>query len=62
MKLKYNKPNEKNEKMKIDKLNDIRRRYKQLKSEERFDKFFKIKGSKKNLEYTKLLRESIREL
>jgi hypothetical protein len=62
MKLKYNKPNEKNEKMKIDKLDDIKRRYKQLKSEERFDKFFKIKGSKKNLEYTKLLRESIREL
>ena len=48
--------------MKIDKLDDIKRRYKQLKSEERFDKFFKIKGSKKNLEYTKLLRESIREL
>ena len=48
--------------MKIDKLNDIRRRYKQLKSEERFDKYFGIKGSKKDLEYTKLLRESIREL
>ena len=62
MKLKYNKPNEKNEKMKIDKLDDIKRRYKQLKSEERFDRYFGIKGSKKDLEYTKLLRESIREL
>jgi len=59
MKLKYNKIEKK---MKIDKLNDIRRRYKQLKSEERFDKYFGIKGSKKDLEYTKLLRESIREL
>ena len=59
MKLKYNKPNEV---IKVDKLNDIRRRYRELKSQERFDKYFGIKGSKKNLEYTKLLRESIREL
>ena len=59
MKLKYNKIEKK---MKIDKLNDIRRRYRELKSQERFDKYFGIKGSKKNLEYTKLLRESIREL
>jgi len=59
MKLKYNKPNEV---IKINKLDDIRRRYKKLQSQERFDRFFKIKGSRKNLEYTKLLRESIREL
>jgi len=59
MKLKYNKIEEK---IKIDKLNDTRRRYRELKSQERFDKFWKIKGNKKNLEYTKLLRESIREL
>ena len=62
MRLKYNKIEEKMKIVKIDKLNDIRRRYRELKSQERFDKFWKIKGNKKNLEYTKLLRESIREL
>ena len=56
MKLKYNKIEKK---MKIDKLNDIRRRYKQLKSAERFNAFFKIKKNKSSLEYTKLLRKNI---
>ena len=61
MKLKYNKIEKK---MKIDKLDDIKRRYKQLKSEERFDRYFKIKGGKngEDLPYTKLLRRCIREL
>ena len=61
MRLKYNKIEEK---IKVDKLNDIRRRYRELQSQERFDKFWKIKGSKKekDLPYIKLLRQSIREL
>ena len=60
MKLKYNKPNEV---IKVDKLNDTRRRYRELKSQERFDKYFGIKGGKngEDLEYTKLLRRCIRE-
>ena len=62
MRLKYNKIEEKMKIVKIDKLNDIRRRYRELKSQERFDKYFKIKESQKDLEYTKLLRESIRVL
>jgi len=59
MKLKYGRAKEI---IKINKLDDIRRRYRELKSQERFDKYFKIKESQKDLEYTKLLRESIRVL